>query len=112
GGYADSGVLSGAGSSQVEGEGGPAVQIPAGGGGPFAALFGEAYQRSVPLDAIKARAQGAEVVFRNGRYVTDAVTAARSADLVIVFATQWMSEGWDVPDLSLPHGQDALIDAV
>ena len=112
GGYADTGVLSGAGSSQVEGEGGPAVQIPAGGDGPFAALMGEAYQRSVPLDAIKARAQGAEVVFRNGRYVTDAVTAARSADLVIVFATQWMSEGWDVPDLGLPHGQDALIDAV
>ena len=112
GGYADSGVLSGAGSTQVEGEDGPAVLIPGGGKGPLSALMGEAYQPSAPLDAIKSRANGAEVVFRNGRYITDAVTAARSADLVVIFATQWMSEGLDVPDLSLPQGQDALIDAV
>jgi beta-glucosidase len=112
GGYADTGVLSGGGSSQVQGEGGPAATIPYGGAGPVASLFNEAYHRSVPLDAIKARAKGAEVVFRTGSYITDAVTAARSADVVILFATQWMTEGLDVPDLSLPKGQDALIEAV
>lgn len=112
GGYADTGVLSGGGSSQVEGEGGPAATVPLGGTGPFAAFISEDYQRSAPLDAIKARAKGAEVVFRNGRYISDAVAAAKSADLVIVFATQWMTEGFDLPDLSLPHGQDALIEAV
>ena len=37
---------------------------------------------------------------------------ARDADLVLVFATQWTSEGGDVPDLGLPNGQDALIAAV
>lgn len=31
---------------------------------------------------------------------------------MVVFATQWTTEGADVPDLSLPLGQDALIAAV
>ena len=112
GGYADSGVLSGGGSSQVQGEGGPAASRPYGGTGPFAAMMAESYQRSVPLDAIRARVPKAEVTFRNGRYIADAVTAAKQADVAIVFATQWMTEGLDVPELSLPDGQDALIAAV
>ncbi len=112
GGYADSGVLSGGGSSQVQGEGGPAVSRPYGGGGFFASLLGENYHRSVPLAAIRARVPQAEVTFRNGRYVADAVIAAHQADVAIVFATQWMTEGLDAPDLSLPDGQDALIAAV
>jgi beta-glucosidase len=112
GGYADSGVLSGGGSSQVQGEGGPSVTRPYGGGGFFAAIMAESYHSSVPLDAIKARAPGIEVSFRNGRYITDAVIAAKQAEVAIVFATQWMTEGLDVPDLSLPDGQDALIAAV
>lgn len=111
GGYADSGVLSGGGSSQVQGVGGPAVAIPTI-GGPFAALLAQSYHRSAPLAAIKARAPKADVVFRNGRYIADAVVAARQADVAIVFATQWMTEGLDAPDLSLPEGQDALIAAV
>ena len=111
GGYADSGVLSGGGSSQVQGVGGPAIAIPTI-DGPFAALLAQSYQRSAPLAAIRARAPKADVVFRNGRYIADAVTAAKQADVAIVFATQWMTEGLDAPDLSLPDGQDALIAAV
>lgn len=111
GGYADSGVLSGGGSSQTQGQGGAAVAIPTI-GGPFAALLAQSYQRSSPLAAIKARAPKADIVYRNGRYIADAVTAARQADVAIVFATQWMTEGLDAPDLSLPEGQDALIEAV
>jgi beta-glucosidase len=111
GGYADSGVLSGGGSSQVEGEGGAAISRP-NGAGPFAGLTADNYQRSVPLDAFRARAPAADIVFRNGRHLTDAVIAAKSASVAIVFATQPMTEGEDVPDLSLPDGQDGLIAAV
>ena len=39
-------------------------------------------------------------------------TLARRSDIAIVFATQWRTEGEDVPDLGLPNGQDALIAAV
>ncbi|BBC74278.1 glycosyl hydrolase [Altererythrobacter sp. B11] len=112
GGYADAGVLSGAGSSQVQGEGGPAVSIPLGGGSDFAPFFVETYHSSSPLDAIRASAPDADVVYRNGRYLSEAVAQARQADVVIVFATQWSTEGFDQPDLSLPNGQDALIAAV
>ncbi len=112
GGYADTGVLSGAGSSQVHAEGGPAVFVSLGGEGPFAGFIGEAYHRSNPLRAIKERAPDAKVTFRTGQYVADSVEAARNADVAIVFATQWMTEGLDQPDLSLPKGQDELIAAV
>jgi beta-glucosidase len=40
------------------------------------------------------------------------VESAKQADVAIVFANQWQSEGFDQPDLSLPRGQDALIAAV
>ena len=102
GGYADSGVLSGGGSSQTQGPSGPAVAIPTI-GGPFAALLAQSYHASSPLAAIKAHAPKAEVVFRNGRYVADAVLAARQADVAIVFATQWMTEGWTRPTCRYPR---------
>ncbi|MCH7627242.1 MULTISPECIES: beta-glucosidase family protein [Novosphingobium] len=112
GGYADTGVLSGAGSSQVHSEGGPAAVRSLGGDGPFAALMSQQYHRSVPLKAIKAMAPNAVVTFRDGRYITDAVEKARQAEVAIVFANEWRMEGADQPDLSLPDGQDALIAAV
>lgn len=112
GGYADSGVLSGGGSSQVHMDHGPAVAVPLGGEGPLAAMSQEAYHRSNPLKAIKARAKGAEISFTRGDYIAEAVEAAKKADVVIIFATEWRTEGMDVPDLSLPRGQDALIAAV
>lgn len=112
GGYADTGVLSGGGSSQVHSEGGPALARPAGGDSPFQHFLAEQYHRSNPLKAISAMAPGAEVIFRNGRFIADAVAAARKSDVAIIFATQPMCEGLDVPELSLPDGQDALIAAV
>lgn len=112
GGYADAGVLSGAGSSQVQGEGGPAVSLPTMRDGPFTAVMAQNYHRSSPLEAIRARAPQAEVTYRDGRYPAEAALAAKKADLVVIFATQWTTEGLDVPDLSLPQGQDALISAV
>jgi beta-glucosidase len=37
---------------------------------------------------------------------------ARTSDVAVVFAYQWQSEGMDLPDLSLPDNQDALIEQV
>jgi beta-glucosidase len=112
GGYADTGVLSGAGSSQVQGEGGAAASIPMGGDGPFAAFNSQQYHRSAPLTAMKARAPKTVFKFNDGRYAADAAMTAKGADVAIVFVTQWMAEGMDVPDLGLPAGQDAMIEAV
>ena len=93
GGYADTGVLSGAGSSQVHGEGGPALVIPQLNNPMFAGFMSEQYHRSVPLEAIRRMAPGAEVKFRTGFSASEAVTQARKADVVIVFATKWAAEG-------------------
>jgi beta-glucosidase len=113
GGYADTGILSGAGSSQVHMDNGAVATVSYGGTGPFSALISEQYHRSKPpLDAIKERAKDAKVTFRTGFYIADAVESAKQADVAIVFANQWQSEGFDQPDLSLPRGQDALIAAV
>ena len=111
GGYANFGVLSGAGSSHVQGPDGPAIAIPMV-DGEFAPIANQAYHRSSPLKALIARAPQTVFTFDDGRYVASAVAAAKKADVAIVFATQWMSEGYDVADLSLPGGQDGLIAAV
>ncbi|MCC6440592.1 MAG: glycoside hydrolase family 3 C-terminal domain-containing protein, partial [Rhodanobacteraceae bacterium] len=112
GGYADSGVLSGGGSSQVHAQGGPSVYRPYGDDDRRNPFLGQQYHRSSPLAAIRALAPDAQVAYRRGWYLTDAVTLAGRSDVAIVFATQHMSEGFDLPDLSLPEGQDQLIAAV
>jgi beta-glucosidase len=83
-----------------------------GGEGMMAAFRSQIFHPSAPLAAIRAEAPGAKVIFNDGRYVASAVAAAKAADVVIVFGNQWMGEGEDAPDLSLPEGQDALIAAV
>lgn len=112
GGLATAGVMSGAGSSQVIGEGGPAASIPTGGTGPSAMFQNIVYHRSSPFAAIEKLAKGAKVRFRSGRSVSEAVAEAKKSDVVIVFGNQWSGEGFDQPDLHLPDGQDALIEAV
>lgn len=112
GGYASVGVLSGGGSSLVQAAGGPAVVVPQGIEGPFASIFTQSYHRSSPLKAIKALAPQAAVTWRDGTAIADAVDQAKKADVAIVFATKWSTEGQDQADLSLPTGQDALIAAV
>jgi beta-glucosidase len=112
GGEADAGVLSGGGSSDVAPVGGPARVVPVGGeaGGGF---YGKkVFDPSSPLKAIRAKAKGARVVFNDGRYPSAAAAMARSSDVAIVFVNQWMGGAGDAPDLSLPSGQDALIQAV
>jgi beta-glucosidase len=112
GGYADLGVISGGGSSQVTPVGLPARLVPMGGEGLMAAWRNLMLHPSPPIAAIRVLASGAEVRFVDSRYPSAAAAAAANADVAIVFATQWMLEHYDAPDLSLPSGQDEVIRAV
>ena len=108
GGHADVGVMSGGGSSQVIPLGSktyPKPKIaPQWGGGPV-------YHPSAPYAAIKARTPGADISFYDGSDPAAAAALAATADQVIVFATQWSSEGMDIA-MHLDDAQDVLIDAV
>ncbi|USI73406.1 beta-glucosidase [Sphingomonas morindae] len=111
GGHADVGVLSGGGSSQVRSVGGVPVEIPLK-SGPAASFARITWHASSPLRAIQALNPGARVVYDDGRDPARAAAAARTADVALVFATQWRTEAEDVPSLALPDDQDALIAAV
>jgi len=112
GGHADIGVLSGAGSSQGAPPTGQVITIPIGGQGPVAAVRREVYFGSSPLKELKKLLPTSEMIFEPGGYPSAAASVAKQADVAIVFATRHESEGFDAPDLSLPYGQDALIEAV
>ncbi len=112
GGHADAGVLSGGGSSQVVPPGGAKRVVPLGGEGMMGPFRSQYFNGSSPLAAIRKAAPDAKVTFDDGRYIASAVAAAKAADVVVVFGNQWMGEGEDAFDLSLPNGQDELIAAV
>jgi beta-glucosidase len=107
GGHADKGVLAGSGSSLVYPRGGNAVSglQPTAWPGPVM------YYPSSPLDSIHALAPNASITFVDGSDPAAAAAAARSADIAVVFATQWAGEAFDVP-MALDGNQDALIEAV
>ncbi|QUD90750.1 glycoside hydrolase family 3 C-terminal domain-containing protein [Phenylobacterium montanum] len=102
GGHADFGVPSGGGSSQVYAAGARRFDSAA---GPMV------FYGSSPMKAIAARTS-AKVVYDDGRNPDSAARAAHSADIAIVFVTQWTTEGLDAAGLELPDRQDALIDKV
>ncbi len=113
-GHADVGVISGGGSSQVSPAGGNAVPPPPGiAANPFTAfMLLEVYHRSAPLKGIEAKASRADVQFDPGSDLASAAALAKKSQVAIVFVTQHASEGMDLPNLSLPGNQDALIEAV
>jgi beta-glucosidase len=80
--------------------------------GPSSAFSRITYHPSAPLAAIRELARNAAVTFESGTDPAAAAEAAREADVAIVFADQWATEAEDLPTLSLPHDQDALIAAV
>lgn len=125
GGHADVGVISGGGSAKV----------PAHDGNPVSCLQPDPpvdprpvtrpcaiYYRSSPLEAIRTRLPQARVQYVDGSDAAAAAAAASSADVALVFATQWTTEQRDLPSLALPgpgsdpwnysHDQEALITAV
>jgi beta-glucosidase len=70
------------------------------------------YHPSSPLRAIQAQAPGANVVFDDGSDPARAARVASQADVVLVFATQWLGESFDAESLALPDRQDELVASV
>ena len=109
GGHADVGMISGGGSAQVDPPGGNAIAAPGKGATTWQAHI---WFPTSPLKALKEALPGAQIDFASGDDAAAAATLARSADVVFVFASQWESEGVDLPSLSLPDHQDDLIRTV
>jgi beta-glucosidase len=110
GGYANAGVLSGGGSAQVLPSNGTFVRIPIGGATPN--WLDQLLDPSAPLDALQAAAPQSVVRYDAGAFPARAAALAANSDIAIVFVTRHEQEGFDIPDLDLPNGQDALIAAV
>ena len=111
GGHADVGVLTGGGSAQVDAPGGSAVPAPA----PksmMEAIIHVQWLPSSPLRALQAQMPAAKVSFVSGDDLQAAAAAAKSADVAIVFAYQWESEGMDLTTLDLSADQNKLIETV
>lgn len=109
GGHADVGMLSGGGSAQVDPPGGNAIMPPGQGGTRWQEHI---WFPTSPLKALRAAMPQAQVDYYSGKDLSTAASLAGKADVVIVFAYQWESEGMDLPNLSLPDGQDQLIERV
>jgi beta-glucosidase len=112
GGEAHIGVLSGGGSAQVLPSNGVPIEIPVGGNGVMAGARVMLFDPSPPLRAIQAAAPRAEVLYDAGAFPAEAAALAARCDVAIVFAIRHELEGYDVPDLTLPYGQDAVVAAV
>jgi beta-glucosidase len=106
GAHADVGMISGGGSAQVDPPGGNAIMPPGKGATTWQAQI---WFPTSPLTAIRAKAPGANVQYDPGTDVSSAATLARTADVAIVFAYQWESEGMDLDSLSLSGDQNDLI---
>jgi beta-glucosidase len=109
GSHSDVGMISGGGSAQVDPPGGNAISPPGQGATHWQE---EIWFPTSPMKAIQTRAPKAMVKYDSGDDPAAAAALAKTADVAIVFAYQWESEGMDLPTLSLPHNQDALIAAV
>ena len=117
GAHSDAGMISGSGSAQVDPIGGNAIMPPGKG---QTRWLEQVWFPTSPLKAIEARAPHAKVTYDPGADPDAAAAAAKGADVAIVFAYQWESEGMDLPTLALPHykldgkdvDQNAIVAAV
>jgi beta-glucosidase len=112
GGYAQLGVPTGTGSGAVLPVGGYAAIIKIGGAGIMGDLRNLFLLPSSPLAELKRLAPSARIDFDPGQSPAEAALLAKRSDVVIAFGIRVEGEGFDLPDLSLPWGQDAVIDAV
>jgi beta-glucosidase len=106
GAHSDVGMISGGGSAQVDPPGGNAIMPPGQGRTTWQAHI---WFPTSPLRTIKAEAPHANVQYDPGTDPAAAAALAKTADVAIVFAYQWESEGMDLDTLSLPEHQDDLI---
>jgi beta-glucosidase len=112
---ANTAVLSGGGSAQVQPIGG-AITGP----NPCPPCWAQVvWDPSSPMQAIQAAAPNAKVQYADGSDATAAANLAATSQAAIVFVSQWASEGMDEPSLNLtdltsatPIDQDALVAAV
>jgi beta-glucosidase len=112
GGHAQVGVPTGCGSSAVLPPGGYAEVIKIGGPGIMGVGRNLFLFPSSPVAELKKLLPEAEIEFDPGMSPAESALMARHSDVVVVFAIKIDSEGFDDPDLTLPWGQDAVIDAV
>jgi beta-glucosidase len=112
GGHAQVGVPTGCGSSAVLPAGGYAEVIKIGGPGIMGVGRNLYLFPSSPVAELKTLLPNTEIEFDPGMSPAESALMARRSDVVIVFGIRIDSEGFDDPDLSLPWGQDAVIDAV
>jgi beta-glucosidase len=106
GAHADVGMISGGGSAQVDPPGGNAIMPPGQGRTTWQAHI---WFPTSPLKTIRAQAPHANVQYDPGTDPASAAALAKAADVAVVFAYQWESEGMDLDSLSLPDRQDDLI---
>ncbi len=106
GGHADIGMISGGGSAQVDPPGGNAIMPPGKGRTKWQDHI---WFPTPPLKSIRATAPHATIKYDSGTNPDSAAALAKTADVAIVFAYQWESEGMDLDSLSLPDHQDDLI---
>jgi beta-glucosidase len=99
--HADEGMISGGGSAQVDPPGSVAPKWKA-----------HVWFPTSPLKAVAAKAPGVSVKFASGADPAATAALAKESDVAIVFVHQWASEDMDLPNLSLPDNQDAMIDQV
>jgi beta-glucosidase len=106
GAHSDVGMISGGGSAQVDPPGGNAIMPPGKGQTHWQDRI---WFPTSPLRAIKAKLPRAQVQFDPGTDPVSAAALARTADVAVVFAYQWESEGMDLDSLALPGNQEELI---
>jgi beta-glucosidase len=115
GGHADIGVLTGGGSAQVDAPGGSVVAPPPSlpGASPMANFSRRhVWLPSSPLRALTAKLPSSNVSFVPGDDLAAAASAAKAAEVAIVFAFQPESEGMDLKTLDLSEDQNKLIETV
>lgn len=112
GGHAQEGVVSGAGSSAVMPVGGFAAVVKIGGPGVMGSARNLLLLPPSPLAELQKLLPTAQLEFDPGYTPAEAMLLARRSDVVIAFGIRAEAEGFDSADLSLPWGQDAVIDAV
>lgn len=112
GGFAHVGAMGGGGSSQVDPIGGFAATMPLGGEGPLGAMRRQVFIAPGPIAELRKLMPKTQFIYNSGEYPAEAEALARRADVVLVFATRLESEGFDVPDMSLPWGQDTIVQTV
>jgi beta-glucosidase len=112
GGHAQLGVVSGTGSGAVAPKGGYAIVIPIGGAGPMGGSRNLFLMPSSPLAELRKLLPDAQIDFDPGQTPAEAALLAKRSDVVIAFGIRSEGESYDLADLSLPWGQDDLIDTV